>query len=641
MSRGGSLNRLTNSNIRKKLLAVILLIAFCFIALIGRLFYLQIAVAEDIAVRGSGQWQRGLPMMARRGDIVDRNGIVISSTNIRYRLYVRPNALKDKGTVADVVSEVLDMNREKVLDKISKKGVSEITVAKKIDKTKMLQISSRNFSGVYFAEESLRYYPYGDYLTQILGFTNVDGYGQSGVEQYYDKYLRGTDGKVFTETDIVGKELEDSVASYLPPIDGMTVGLTIDYYIQSFAEKAVKDAMVSYRAKSASCIVMNPRTGAISAMAQAPSFDLNNVPRDDAASLMSMMKNSMISNVYEPGSTFKILTSAIGIEEGVANNNSRYYCNGARIVDGQRIKCWQSRGHGSQTFAQGVNNSCNCVFMDTALSVGKDTFYSYLNDFGATTKTGVDMLGESAGITLNVNNVKNVDLARIGFGQAIAVTPIALATSVSSVLNGGLSVTPYVMNNISDSRYGTVVKGGASAQKRVVSQATSDKLVEYLYGVVEVGSGKRAYNPGYRTGGKTGTAQKYENGAIAQGKYVSSFLGFTKAGNEDYLCLMIVDEPQGYVYYGSLVAAPYVGDIFKNIYAYKNIAPNYTEAEKKILGRTFTMPNLIGMSITEATLLMRKLGIPYEYDGEGGIVNYQLPSPNAECNYNTVVFMRT
>lgn len=631
------MKQLTNLNIRRKLLVIMLLITFVFVGLIFRLFYIQIISANGITLRGIQQWTRDLPMMATRGNIVDRSGIVLADTVPVYTLYVRPNALVDHAAVAQAISETLENDYNKVLDKISKKGVSEITVAKKLTKQQMLNIANYDFKGVYFGEESVRYFPYGDFMTQVLGFTNSDGDGQFGLEQYYNKYLRGVDGQVLTQTDLVGKELEDNVTGFIPSIDGMTAKLTIDYYIQSFAERAVRGAMAEYNAKGAGCIVMNPRTGEIYAMAQAPSFDLNNIPRDNVTELFSMAKNSLISNVYEPGSTFKILTSAIGLQENAFSGSHRFYCNGARIVDGQRIKCWQSRGHGSQSFEEGVYNSCNCVFMDIATTMGVEKMYSYLKKFGIDKKTGVDMLGEGHGLMLAEQSVKNVDIARIGFGQAVAVTPLGLCSAVSACINGGYSVTPYVLGSMADRNYGNVITNSGVKGEQIINADISSKLCEYLYGVVEKGSGKRAYVPGYRIGGKTGTAQKYENGSIASGKYISSFIGFTIAGDEEYLCLMTVDEPQGYVYYGSVVAAPYVGEIFKNIFAYKNIKPNYTEEEKKLLGRTFKMPDLMDLTPEEAIKVLKGLGVPYEYTGEFGKITHQIPSPGAMCNYNTVV----
>lgn len=632
------LDSLSNKNVKKRMLLILALIVFAFTAVFIKLIYIQIVASNTITARAEGQWSRGLPLGAMRGDIVDVNGVKLADSDVRYTLYARPNAIKDINAISEYLSTLLGLDKTKLHEKLSKKGVSEITVVKKLTKQQMVTISALNYEGIYFGEESVRYYPFGDFMSQVIGFTDSDNIGQSGVEQYYNKYLQGINGKILTETDLVGHELKNNVTKYLPSVDGMTTKLTLDYHIQSFAERAVKDAMISYSAKSASCIIINPDNGAIRAMAQAPSFDLNNVPRDNVQELFEMSKSTLISNVYEPGSTFKILTSAIGLEENTYPDSHRFYCNGARMVDGQRIKCWQSRGHGSQTFAEGVKNSCNCVFMDIATKVGTTKMYEYLRRFGVNEKTGVDMLGEASGLLLNEKSVKNVDIARIGFGQAIAVTPIALVSAVSACINGGMSVTPHLLESISDKNFGTVVKSNEKDSERIISATTSDRLKECLYSVVSEGSGKKAYVPGYKIGGKTGTAQKYANGGIAQGKYVSSFIGFTEANGEKYLCLMIVDEPQGYRYYGSLVAAPYVGEIFKNIFAYKNAKPQYTAEELNTIGKTQEMPNLVNMTVEEAVRLLKSLNIPYEYSGEGDKVTMQFPAPGATVNYNTVVY---
>ena len=630
------MSKLTNSYLGKKLLAVGLLVTFIFVLLFGRLFYLQVLASGGITKKGVSQWTRDLPLMAKRGDIVDVNNVVLADNMSVYTLYVRPNALDDVSKTAKIIATALGKDYNYIYNKINKKGVSEITVSKKLSKNEMLAIANENLNGVYFGEESVRYFPYGNFMSQILGFTNADGNGQFGVEKAYDKYLRGVDGKILTQTDLVGKELEGNVTSYLPSIDGMTVRLTVDYNIQSFAEKVVRDAMIDFNAKGANCLVMNPKTGEIYAMAQAPSFDLNNIPRDDLDSLFDMAKNQMISNVYEPGSTFKILTSAIGLEEHAFSPDHKFYCNGARTIDGNRIKCWRSIGHGSQTFAEGVQNSCNCVFMDIATKVGTHTMYDYLKKFGINQKTGVDLVGEGHGLMLKESNVKNVDIARIGFGQAVAVTPIGLVTAVSSCINGGYMITPYILDSIDDKYFGNVYQNSPNIKDRVISEATSNQLRELLYGVVENGSGKYARVPGFKIGGKTGTAQKYENGSIARGKYVSSFLGFCSVEGDDYICLVTVDEPQGYLYYGSLVAGPYVGELFRNIFAYKGYTPIYTEEEMNEIGKIIKMPNLMDMPLDIAIKTLKNLGIPFEVIGSGDKIVKQIPSPNSDVRYNTV-----
>ncbi len=627
------MHKISHITLKRKLPAVLALVVFLFLLLAGRLFYIQIIDGIGLQTLALGQWMRDLPFRAERGDIVDRNGTVLASSQTSYTVYVRPNDLKEHDKVAKAIASATGAGFDEVYKKVIKSGVSEVRVATGLTKNEMLAVSAYGFDGVYFAEDATRYYNYGNFATQLLGFTNADGVGQSGIEQYYDVYLKGTDGASYTQTDLIGRELDDNVTSYLAPIKGMTAKLTIDFKLQSFAEKAVNDAVLTYSPRSASCLMMNAYTGEILAMASAPTFDLNDIPRNDLSLLLAGAKNLLVTDVYEPGSTFKILTSAIGIGTGVIKDS--YYCPGYKVVDGQRIKCWRSIGHGSQDFAHGIMNSCNCVFMDIALSAGTATMYDYFEKFGLMRKTGVDISGEGKGILLAEESVKTVDIARIGFGQAIAVTPLQLATAVASVINGGKLVTPYVLDSIYSEDGKLAYRNTPVVVNTTVSESTSAAMREYLYGVVEEGGGKNAYVEGYRIGGKTGTAQKYKDGAIDRGAYVSSFIGFTEINGERILCLMIVDEPQGYVYYGSIVAAPYVGQIFRSTFAYYDVAPalDADDVPKKVV-----MPDIYGLSATAACAAMREKGLTYEVAGEGNKVVYQFPAEGAEIDENTVVY---
>ena len=410
----------------------------------------------------------------------------------------------------------------------------------------------------------------------------------------------------------------------------MNMRLTVDYTVQAVAEKAVHDACARYDAKSVSCVMLNADTGAVLAMAQAPSYDLNDIPRDDVNALMENSALAAVTDMYEPGSTFKILTSAIGIETGVIKNS--YYCGGSCTVDGQRIRCWRSIGHGSQDFRHGVYNSCNCVFVDVALSAGVDNMYDYFGKFGLGAKTGVDFYGESSGMLIPRASVKNVDLARIGFGQAVAVTPVQLAAAVASCINGGYLYRPYIVEEITDQNDNLAYRGGPYVRNTTVSKSTCETLTDYLYGVVEEGSGKNAAVPGYKIGGKTGTAQKYENGAIASGKYISSFVGFTEINGSTAVCLFLVDEPQGYAYYGSIVAAPYVGQIFSSLFSYYGTPAQGDAVQEKIV-----MPDITDMTLSDAAATLRKLGIDYTYAGEGRVC-YQIPLAGEEINRDSVVY---
>lgn len=610
-----------------------MLATFLFVAILARLLYVEVIQSETLKAKALDQWTRDIALQGRRGLIYDSTGTVLADTATTYTVYVRPVSVKDVDKTAKVLSDVLGVNYDKLYSKMAAK-VSEITVKKQVSKDEMNRISASGVSGVYFAENVKRIYPYGDFLTQVLGFTNIDGKGQAGLEAYYNEVLTGKDGYILTETDLVGRELESNLTSYVAGTSGSSLYLTVDQRIQSFVEQEVAAAQAQYNAKSVTCIVMNPSTGGIVALAETPSFDLNNVPRDDVAALFACSKSRAVSSVYEPGSTFKILTTAMGLETGRIDRNYNFYCPGYRIVDGHRIKCWRTIGHGSETFDQGVQNSCNCLFMDIAARVGTETFYDYIDKFGLRVKTGIDLVGEASGLTIAEETVKPVDLARIGFGQAIAVTPISLITAVSSVINGGTAVTPHFMDRIEDANGNTTARFYKNTGARTISEKTSAAMREILQSVVDVGGGKNAHIDGYKIGGKTGTAQKYENGTIAQGKYVSSFVGFLPADNPEYLALFIVDEPQGYVYYGSMVAAPAVKNIFQKIIDYRGFEPQGVEVTEKT-----SMPDVYGMSIEDAAAAIEAAGLDYEMSGEGGTVTYQFPIVGAELNKGSIVLI--
>lgn len=596
-----------------------MLVTFLFVAIIAKLIYTQIANAESLQIMALDQWTRDVPITGERGDIFDKNGTLLADTDTLYTVYARPVSITNKEYTANVLAKVLSKNKEDLLSKINSK-VSEITVSKKVTKEQMVALTKSGVTGVYFSQNLNRKYIYGDFMTQILGFVNVDGMGQSGVEAYYNDYLKGVDGYVLTETDLVGREIDSNVTRYIAGKKGNSVYLTLDYAISSIVENAVSAAYQKYNATNASCIVMNVKTGEIVAMAQKPSYDLNDLPRDDIGLLFERSKSLLVSSVYEPGSTFKILTAAIGLESGVIDTDYHFYCPGYKIVDGKKIKCWKTTGHGSQDFVKGVQNSCNVLFMDTALKIGAERFYEEIEKFGLNSKTGIDMSGEASGLVISKEAVKTVDLARMGFGQAIAVTPIELLTACAAVVNGGKLMKPFIVDKIVDRDGNIVLSNYPSVQRDVLSIDTSALMREILESVVTDGGGKNAQVSGYRIGGKTGTAQKYVNGAIAQGLYVSTFIGFAPANDPEYMLLFIVDEPKGGVYYGSMVAAPYASEIFANIFNYRGW--EFSEVTKK---PTFEMPNLDGMSISSAYAALKKAGMYYEVAGEGDKVIGQLP----------------
>ena len=542
---------------------------------------MQVIWDDDLRALALDQWMREIPIVAERGQITDRNGTVLAGNETSYAVFLRARAVENKEYTATVLSEILECDREELLEKIEGGRVSEITVARRVEKEKIEKLCSYDLDGVYYSRDNTRVYPYEDMLCQVLGFTSTDNSGTTGVEKYYDKYLSGKDGELLYETDLVGVDLAGAVAAYLPAENGLNVELTVDCEIQAIAEDVMREVYETYSAASAQCIVLDPQNFEILAMVNYPSYDLNNVPRDDPDTLNALSRNSLVSDIYEPGSTFKIVTAAANLEEYHQGNSSAFSPTHVfssartRSVDGTTIRCWSDHSNGKhscQTIAEALNNSCNPCFTDMALALGSETFYEYLSLFNFGKETGIDYTGEALGMLLPESAVRDCDLARIGFGQTIAVTPLQLACATAAAVNGGYYYTPHLVRRIYSSDGSTNESIETTLKQRTVSEETSRLLAEMLEGVVREGSGKKAYIEGYKIGGKTGTAQKYENGHIAQGKYVSSFVGFFPADDPQYLALIVVDEPQG-AYYGSVVAAPCAQKIFQGIIDVREIPP--------------------------------------------------------------------
>lgn len=616
-------------SLRKRILACLCAISFVFLLLISRLFYIQVINAPTLQAKAQSQWTRDLPITAERGKIYDTNGASLAVSYTTYNVYTRYKEIKDLNSVALFLAKKLNMSYNKVYEKISNSGVSEVLIKLKVEKDVAEDILQSNIKGVFLSENVTRYYPYGDLLTQVLGFTSIDNVGQAGLESYFNDTISGTDGYYMVQSDLQGKEIDNTLRTYVKSVKGEDITLSIDANIQIILEQVMQKAYQEHNAKGVTGIIMKAKTGEIVAMSNKPSFDLNKVPRDNVSSLMEIMKNKCVVDVYEPGSTFKILTTASALELGVTNENDCFYCGGSRIVAGQKIKCWKSIGHGSQKLTQGFANSCNCVFMALAERMGVDNFYSYLKQFGIGSKTGVEISGESCGIMLKQSNVKTVDLARIGFGQTIAVTPIQLISAVCSIVNGGIKITPTILKQTS-----------LEQSQRLISEKTSKSICEMMKLVVNK-TAMYSFVPGYDIGGKTGTAQKYENGTIARGKYISSFIGTYPASNPEYVLLFCVDEPSSGAYYGSVVAAPYGKEIFSEMFKYLNIQPINLEEDLKKVEKTITMPDLVGMSLTQAVSTISNLGLVYEIDGEGSVVKNQLPPAGTKLFKNANVIIVT
>lgn len=572
----------TYYSIKRRLITVVTLLAFLFVLITARLSYVQLVKGGELRKRAYGQWMRQLPLTAERGDILDCNGKVLVGSARVYDVYARPKSVKDPKDASESLSIILNLSREEIEEKLTRKGVSDIRIKRGIEPSVADMIREKDLQGIYLAASTKRSYADGTTLSQVLGFVSADNTGQAGIEAFYEKYLKGIDGKILTPSDLIGDELKSDYIDYIGAKKGCSVVLTIDAEIQKGVETVLDIAYKAHSPKRASCLVLDVTNGDILAIASRPGVDLNNLPRGDIELLQNNTRSVLLTDVYEPGSTFKILTAATSLEEyrkgnpkafGVAHiftNNSNY-----RIVDkGARIKCWTSHANGrhcNQNISDALKNSCNPIFTDIALSLGKDTFYEYLKNFGYGQKSGIDSYGEQSGLLISRKSVTNGDLARIGFGQSIAVTALQLAMATSAAVNGGYLYTPHLVKRIEDEN-GVVREVYPEVRSRPISEETSKELRKMLENVVANGGGKNAYIEGYEVGGKTGTAQKFENGKIARGKYVSSFVGFFPTSEPKYLALVVIDEPVGQSY-GSIVAAPYAKLIFEKIIYLKDVRP--------------------------------------------------------------------
>ena len=589
------------------------------------MFVLQIINGQSLQLRATDQWTRDLKIVAPRGTIYDRTGASLAVSYTTYNVFVRGREVKSATTVASHLSNILGLDFDDVYAKVQRKNVSEVLIKLGVDSETAERIYRQSLPGVYLAESVARFYPNGNLATQLLGFTSIDNVGQTGVEAYYNELLTGTDGYSYVQSDLQGKEIGGTLRYYIPAEDGEDLTLSIDSKMQAILENALSLIMTEQKAKTASGLILEVDSGQVLAISSKPSFDLNEVPRDDLETLFDQSKMKLVTDIYEPGSTFKILTVAAALEEGLTSLDDTFYCPGYRIIDGVRIKCWKTIGHGNQTLVEAFGNSCNCCFMDLALRLGVDKFYSYMQKFGLGSKTGIDISGEASGMLMAKSQVKNVDLARMGFGHAVALTPIQLMTAVASII-GGSKITPSII--YSDS------VGSAQALLSENTTALVNSLLEYA----ENKTGKYTFVEGYNVGGKTGTAQKYkETGGIDQGKYISSFIGTYPADNPKYALLIMVDEPSAGVYYGSLVAAPYGKLVFQQLFEYLG----EEKQDPSVVVEEVVMPDLEGKSLGDALIELKAIGLECEIDGEGGVILRQLPPAGTSIKKSSTILLET
>lgn len=606
-------------------------ISFVFCALIVRLFVVQIINGKSLQMRATDQWTRDLKIEAPRGKILDRTGSALAVSYTTYNVFVRPREVENASVLAHKLATELELDFEAVYQKCRKKGISEILIKQQIEEEVAEKIYNLSENGVYLVENCGRYYPYGNLLTQVLGFTSIDNVGQSGVESYYNSVLKGENGFSFVQSDLQGREIGGSLRYYVGAKAGSDLTLTIDSKMQIALEQVLGKIMIEQKALSVSGLIMNAKTSQLLAVSSKPSFDLNDLPRDDLEKLFSRSKAKVVTDVYEPGSTFKILTVAAAIEEGLTSVNDRFYCPGYRMIDGEKIKCWKTIGHGSQTLKEAFANSCNCCFMDLALRLGTDKFYQYMQKFGLGKKTGVDISGEAGGILMAKKLVRRVDLARMGFGHAVAVTPIQLLTAVGCVTNGGNYTSPTITSKEQNSN----LQNKGYTRANVISPATSE-IVNQLLEFAENKAGPCTFVEGYNVGGKTGTAQKYdENGKIAQGKYISSFIGTYPANDPNYVVMIMVDQPSAGAYYGSIVAAPYGKLLFEKVFEYLGEEKQMQETVIEYV----QMPDLENLSLSQAAAILKSLGVDYELDGDGQVITKQLPPAGTQVKKGDKVLL--
>ena len=563
---------------KRKVLVVFLCAAFVLFCLIGRLVYLMIFDAEYYQNMAEELHEREREIKAARGEIVDRNGVVLATNRTVCTISVIHSQIKDPQQTADMLSKELELDRGDVLKKVEKVSSME-KIKTNVDKKTGDRIREYNLPGVKVDEDFKRYYPYDRLASRVLGFTGSDNQGIIGLEVKYEDVLKGTNGKILTVTDARGIELEGVAEDRIEPVAGNTLKTSLDYNIQSYCEQAAEKVLEEKQAEGVSVLLMNPQNGEIYAMVNVPEFNLNEPYRlndktedqmtDDERQnrLNQMWRNRCINDTYEPGSTFKIITSAACLEEGVVSLDDTFSCPGYRIVEDRKIRCHKVGGHGTETFVQGIENSCNPVFMDIGLRLGSERFCDYFEQFGLMSLTNIDLPGEAGTIMHKREDIKAVELATMTFGQSFQITPIQMAVTVSSMVNGGRRVTPHLGVSVLDKKGKTVKTFKYGEKEGIVSEKTSETMQELLEKVVSEGSGKNAYLEGYSIGGKTATSQTLPRSA---GKYISSFIGFAPADDPQILGMVIIHDPQG-IYYGGTIAAPVLRDIYDNVLPYLGI----------------------------------------------------------------------
>ncbi|QVK21827.1 stage V sporulation protein D [Mycoplasmatota bacterium] len=619
--------KMNKFTIQRRIMMVILSIIFLFLLVIIRMSYLQIIKGPMISELAIDLWERSIPIDGQRGNIYDRNGELIVGNKLSPSVAAINRQVSNKEETALFLAGVLNTSYEKIYDHLNKNVSIELIKpeGRKISSEQAREIVRANYPGIYVVGDTERFYPYDSYLAQVLGFTGIDNQGIAGIEYYYENFLIGKDGGLKIVTDAKGNYMHDIVGNYEYPNKGLDVYLTIDIGVQMVMERVIENAVARYSPEQMLGLAMNPKTGEIYAMASYPTFEPGNYqsyPQE------IYNRNLPIWMSYEPGSTFKIITYAAGLEEGVFTLDETFNDPGFYMVDGARLKDWKKGGHGTQTFLEVIQNSCNPGFVEIGLRIGEEAFFKYVNDFGFGSRTGVDLLGESTGIVFNPEVIGPVELATSAFGQGNSVTPIQLVTAASAAVNGGILMQPYILDSVG---YGDmeeiVFRNEPTVKRQVISSQTSDIIRYALENVVAKGTGRNAFIDGYRVGGKTGTAQKVgPNGTYMDGNYILSFLGIAPMNDPELVVYLAIDNPKNTIQYGGVVAAPLVKEVLQEALPLLGIEKQDNQIDREVRfwidTPFYDVKNYIGMSKKDVS---RSPFYNVEIKGDGEEIVAQIP----------------
>ena len=614
-------------SIHTRIKIIILITIFLFIVIMGKVFYIQVIDYKKLNGYATSLWSRNLPLAANRGIIYDRNGVELAGNITTTSLVLIPNQITDKEAVAKDLADILKVDYKEMYRHVSKKTSIERVhpEGRNLSYEIADKINDLGYDGVYLVKEAKRFYKYDTLLSHTIGFVGIDNQGLSGLELIYDDYLTGSDGSIKYFSDAKGNSLSMSQI-YEQPQSGVNMTLTINFGIQEALERELDNAVSKYNPDQALGIVMNPKTGEILALSSRPNFSPSKYQN---YTVEEINRNLPIWMTYEPGSTFKIITLAASLEEKIVDlDKDSFFDGGSITVGGATLHCWKHGGHGQETYLEVVENSCNPGFVNLGLKLGKDTLFNYIDLFGFGKKTGVDLNGEASGILFSRDKIGDLELATTAFGQGVSVTPIQQITAVSAAINGGILYKPFIVKSLNEPETNSVIlENKPTIVRKVLSDDTSAKVRYALESVVARGTGHNAYIGGYRVGGKTGTAQKAVNGSYLSGNYITSFIGFLPADDPEVIVYVAVDNAKGITQYGGTIAAPIAKSVLQSAIDILDIKrrDNAIEREYMYLDKQYyEVPNVVGMSVSEATKLLKNFKV--EYSGSGNVVTYQSPS---------------